>query len=374
MVRSTKRRGQRVLVLDFWYSTPDGTRRRYRRDAEVQTHAAAHAELRRRLAAVAATGSPYAIVDETAAKVEAEQAPRTSAGPLFEEVVEGYWLTFAPSHLKASTCHTYRMVMNTHLLPRLAKKPLAEIDRVAVRELDATMVKAGASRTTRRLAQSVLRSVVCRHAVEAGLLKDPPPMPKMPKGSDKVPVIITAETAMQILKEAQRPEHRLALMLAFFAGLRTCEIRGLRVCDVDLVARMLRVQQAIVRGVTDSPKSGHGREVPLTDELHAVLAQAMQGRARTAFVAVSTRGARWGEGGLRNMFVRCAKRAGIEGSTTHHLRHGFVTTLLDRGVGAHIVQELAGHANLTTTQRYAHAVAKNKRVAIDVLNTLRPAA
>ena len=45
----------------------------------------------------------------------------------------------------------------------------------------------------------------------------------------------------------------------------------------------------------------------------------------------------------------------------------FVTTLLDRGVGAHIVKELAGHADLTMTERYAHALRTNKRAAIDVL-------
>jgi hypothetical protein len=48
------------------------------------------------------------------------------------------------------------------------------------------------------------------------------------------------------------------------------------------------------------------------------------------------------------MFKRTAKRAGIVGSTMHHMRHGFVTALLDEGVGAHVVKELAGHADLAT--------------------------
>ena len=39
------------------------------------------------------------------------------------------------------------------------------------------------------------------------------------------------------------------------------------------------------------------------------------------------------EGRLREMFVGLAKRAGVEGATLHHLRHGFMTALLDRGVG-----------------------------------------
>ena len=46
MVRTTKRRGSRVLVIDFSYTTPDGRKRRYRRDAEVQTRTGALAEER----------------------------------------------------------------------------------------------------------------------------------------------------------------------------------------------------------------------------------------------------------------------------------------------------------------------------------------
>jgi integrase len=51
-------------------------------------------------------------------------------------------------------------------------------------------------------------------------------------------------------------------------SLRSGEIRGLRVCDVDLEANVLRVRQAISRNVVDTPKSGHDREIPLTRALH----------------------------------------------------------------------------------------------------------
>jgi hypothetical protein len=60
MVRTTERRGRRVMVIDFSYRRPDGTKARYRHDAEVQMRATAVAEERRRLAALAATGSPFA--------------------------------------------------------------------------------------------------------------------------------------------------------------------------------------------------------------------------------------------------------------------------------------------------------------------------
>ena len=74
MVRLQNRRGARVLVIDISYRAPDGTKARYRRDAEVQTRAAAFAEERRRLAAVASKGSPFALVDEMVDAVQGELA------------------------------------------------------------------------------------------------------------------------------------------------------------------------------------------------------------------------------------------------------------------------------------------------------------
>lgn len=367
MVRTTKRRGNRVLVIDFSYTTLDGRKRRFRRDAELQTRAGALVEERRRITAVAAKGSPYAIVDETVAKVEAEQAPPPAAGPTFRQLADAYFNIYAPSRLKVTSQRAYRAVLDKHLLPRIGEKPLAEITSATVRELDATMAKAGTGRITRRQAQCVLRSIVCRYAVEAGLLSEPPRLPQMPRKSKKIPEVLTAEQATRVIQAARSPQHRLALLLAFHAGLRSCEIRGLRVCDVDLEAGMLRIGQAISYGVIDTPKSGHDREVPLTSTLRKALEAATAKRPRDALVASSARGIAWGQKGLGAMFQRLAQRAGIVGSTMHHLRHGFVTALLDKGVGAHIVKELAGHADLTTTERYAHALRKNKRAAIDVL-------
>jgi hypothetical protein len=118
---------------------------------------------------------------------------------------------------------------------------------------------------------------------------------------------------------------------------------------------VLCVRQAICYGMVDTPKSGHDREVPVTRALRGALAQSIAGKSCNALAAPTGRERPWGQGGLRDMFLRVAKRTGIVGSTMHHMRHGFVTALLDEGVGAHIVKELAGHADLTTTERYAHA-------------------
>src|ERR1700734_3322385 len=146
MVRTTQRRGKRVLVIDISYKRPDGATARYRRDAEVQLRAAAVAEEHRRLAALATMGSPFALVDEAAAKIEANRALPTRQGPTFGDTVEAYWKTYAPTRLKASSRGSYRMILDVHLLPRLEGRALCEINASVVRTLDAKLAEAGESR------------------------------------------------------------------------------------------------------------------------------------------------------------------------------------------------------------------------------------
>jgi hypothetical protein len=99
-VRTVMRRGKRHLVIDFSYRKPDGSKGRYRHDAEVQTLAAARAEEQRRLAALASTGSPFEVVDPIA-REQVVSAP-VATGPTFAEVVEKYKEAYLPT-LKAST-------------------------------------------------------------------------------------------------------------------------------------------------------------------------------------------------------------------------------------------------------------------------------
>lgn len=190
-VRTVTRRGARRLVIDIAFRHPDGTKGRYRHDAEVQTLAAARAEERRRLAALAATGSPYERppgIDATPPPSPPPASPAASgppkaeepALPIFAEVVKRYRAEFAPTRLKPSTARNYGKVLDGFLVPRLGDLPIHRIDADVARRLDLEHVRRNTRSSTRRNVQTVLRSVLCRFAVEAGLLKEPPRMPRLP--------------------------------------------------------------------------------------------------------------------------------------------------------------------------------------------------
>jgi integrase len=166
----------------------------------------------------------------------------------------------------------------------------------------------------------------------------------------------------------------LALSLIAFGGLRPGEVRGLRWPDVDLKAKTITIRRSITRGVESTPKSGHQDVLPIVASLQAQLEAALAKRKDPwAHVAITSKGEPWGESGLNQSFQRARDRAGFDTWSVHDLRHFFVSELFRSGVPAHVVQALARHEDLKTTQRYADLDADDLRSAIEKLDAAAPA-
>lgn len=312
-VRTVKRRGERRLIIDIRFRHSDGTKGRYRKDAEVQTLAAARAEERRRLAALATTGSPLGGPAEPRMELSTvdTQSEAQPTLPFFKDIAEDYLKLFAPSHLKPSTRCGYAKVIQRLLIPKVGSLRLDQVNAQTMRALDAELVERGLRPSTRRNVQAVLRSVVCRYAVEAGLLASAPSFPSLPKVGVKVVDALTTPELERLLAVSCKA-HRLAFMLAAHAGLRAGEVRGLRWRDVDLAKGRLVVRQSICVGIAAAPKSGRERIVPLTPELRELLERAPR-PSRDALVSRNARGEPWSEFALGLAFGRVEKRAGLEG-------------------------------------------------------------
>jgi integrase len=361
------RRGKRRLIIDIVFKNPDGTTGRFRRDAEVQTLAAARAEERRRLAALVETGSPASErlhrPDASPTGISLPTTPSTvaSTAPFFREVVDDYLDDFAASHLKPSTKRGYEVVLRTFLVLRLGDLRIDSIDATTARALDAEMARRKTRPSTRRNVQIVLRSVLCRYAVEAKLIPEAPKLPSLPRVGTTI-VSVLSHDDVRALIAATDDAYRVGIMLAAYAGLRAGEVRGLRWRDVDLATGRLVVRQSVCRGVAATPKSGHERVIPLVPELKEALDR-IANRPRDGFVTTNSNEP-WTEFALAKAFKRSCKKAGLVGWRFHDLRHAFVTALFRVGVGAPTVQALAGHSDLKTTQRYAHAAQVDLEAAI----------
>jgi integrase len=349
------RRGERRWVIDISYRTVDGKQERYRRDAQVQLKKAADAEHRRLEDQLAKFGSLMHLMEP----------PEPTAGPVtFAEAVRHYRATSMKTALKPSTRIGYNSWFDTVLLPRFGAWPLTDIDRTALEKLDAELVDEGLAPGTRAKGQIALRSVL-RTAVDAGMLELMPPLPGLPKSSRKE-VNPMRRADFEAILAAAAPSARLAFQLAAFAGLRAGEVRGLRWPDIDWVAKTLTIRRSVSSGFETTPKSHHQRRIPLSRVLLAELEAAKLAKVNPwSQVSLTRAGRPWGESGLNQAFKRALERSGRDGWTFHDLRHFFVSELFRAGVSAEAIRILAGHADLTTTQRYADLDANDLRAAIE---------
>jgi len=144
--------------------------------------------------------------------------------------------------------------------------------------------------------------------------------------------------------------NRALFELAYSAGLRSQELVDLTAADIDFEQELVRV-----RG-----KGGRERAVPLGEEasywLRRYLADARPSLARdgSAALFLSARGRPLDTSTLRRL-VR----------NPHRLRHAFATPLLEGGADLRVIQELLGHASLSTTQTYSHVDARRLRCVYD---------
>jgi len=172
---------------------------------------------------------------------------------------------------------------------------------------------------------------------------------------------LLAEPAKSNTPKTSRDRALLELMYA--TGLRASEVVGLEVNAVDLEAGTVRCLG----------KGNKERILPLYERAREAMevylqngrARLLQGRAETALY-VNHRGRPLTRQGLWLIVKEYAAAAGIERKVTPHvLRHSFATHMLDGGAGLREVQQMLGHANISSTQVYTRISTRRKREAYD---------
>jgi len=189
--------------------------------------------------------------------------------------------------------------------------------------------------------------------VDGGAASDPAAGVAAPSSGRSLPKALSEDDVVRLLDAppSSTPaglRDRAALELLYGAGLRISEVTGLDVDDVDLVDRMV-----LVRG-----KGDRQRIVPFgapaADAVERWLTSGRPALApRVPALVLNLRGGRLSRQGLWQAIRDHAGRADIRAHVTPHtLRHSFATHLLDGGADVRAVQELLGHASVTTTQIY----------------------
>ena len=229
---------------------------------------------------------------------------------------------------------------------------LDQIDAAAVRHyIDRRKREGVALQTIVRKELGTLRRII-RLAMATGRLgRDPMHGVKMPRVRTGRFEVVTADQMDAAIAKvrAKNADHADVIELAWRTGLRLSEIARIRHEDVDLPNRRL-----FVRGKTND------RYRPIATALVPVLERMMARAAGKPTLVSSARK-------IEKLFYMWKKKLGLRAFSTHVLRHGFVSDLLNQGAPPPVVASLVGHTSLRQLPRYYHASDPALLAAADAL-------
>jgi integrase len=255
------------------------------------------------------------------------------------------------NRLKPSGIAAKQTILDVHLIPQLGPKRLDAITSEDVQQLKSHLGQKAPKTVNNVLTvlNTLLKvavdwNVIARHPCTIRLLP-------IHKGSARFHDFDEYERLVVAAKSTDARAY-LIVLLGGEAGLRCGEMMALEWTDVDLAKRQLCVQRSDWKGHVTAPKSGRLRYVPLTVRLMTALRDHRHLRGRRVLCASDGAALRQRE--VQGLVLRAARRANLVNVGVHILRHTFCSHLAMKGAPGRAIQELAGHSDLGTTQRYMH--------------------
>ena len=258
-----------------------------------------------------------------------------------------------------------------HLRAQIGREPRPEdADHLSVRAFLAALHASGLRRTSAARKLASLRTFfryLCREGV---LERNPAAAILSPRLERRIPSHVDEGEAAALLDVPGADDAslraRALLELLYATGIRCAELVGLDLAEVDLDARMVRVLG----------KGRKERVVPFGRRAREAVVAYLPARARTAprtdALFVNRRGGRLTDRSVRTILADRVRQVALaKRISPHSLRHSFATHLLGRGADLRTIQELLGHASLSTTQRYTHV---DLRQILDIYRKAHPRA
>jgi len=302
--------------------------------------------------------------------LDPDPGPVEKEVPTFDAFADRYLSGYARANReKPSSIHTKERIIRVHILPKFGKRRLDELSQEDI-QLFKGELSDRANKTVNNILSvlnTMLKAAVEWRVIEAlpvrvGLLR-------VPKREMDFFDFDELEHMLEIAKSID-PRIHLMLLLGGEAGLRAGEMRALEWTSLDFRRRLLTVERSDWRGHVTLPKHDKIRRVPMTQRLAAALKahRHLQGPR----VLYGDNGSPLIEYVQRRWLHQVLRRANLRLRAPHTLRHTFCSHLAMRGAPARAIQELAGHADLATTQRYMHLSPAALEGAIKLLERPSP--
>ena len=296
-------------------------------------------------------------------------------------------------HLSPHTVRAYESDVTQYLAfvasetgKKMSQLGPADLDMTSVRAHLAGLNRAGKARASVARKLSGLKTFVRYLRREEVIAHDPTAMAVAPKRDQTIPVFLSEPEITRLIEtpntgEALGRRDRAILELFYASGLRLSELVAIDLEDVNMSGRMVRVmgkgrKERLLpfnQSAADAIRAWmKDRAVLLRRPKAAVAPKRAKPAKADDPLFINYRGSRLTDRSvdrlLRKYVAQCSTRMGI---SPHALRHSFATHLLQRGADLRAIQELLGHAALSTTQRYTHV---NAAQLIDVYRKSHPRA
>lgn len=228
----------------------------------------------------------------------------------------------------------------------------AEVDHLLLRRFLAMLGKNAKKSTIGRKLAAIRTffKYLLRHGI---LTKNPAELIATPKKENRLPFHLNIDQVTTLVEAPSDSEKhalrdRAILELLYSSGLRVSELTGLNIGDLDLAGGMVRVMG----------KGGKERIVPVgsraIEATHDYLVERNE-LAGSGPLFLNTRGGRINRRSVTRIVDAYVLRiAAFKRISAHILRHTFATHMLEGGADLRAIQELLGHASLSTTQKYTH--------------------
>jgi tyrosine recombinase XerC len=247
----------------------------------------------------------------------------------------------------------------------LADKSIEDVDYLLLRRYLAALKEKNISARSVSRRLSALRSFF-KFLTREGFLKvNPISVVSSPKQEKRLPVFLTEEEVSKLidaaLPKAGAKEMALrdrAILETFYStGMRISELVGLSIPDIDFISGIIKVMG----------KGKKERIVPIGECAIKAIRQYLDKRKKQSdALFLNKNGRRITDRGVRGIVAKYIRLASLrQGVSPHTLRHSFATHLLNRGADLRSVQELLGHANLSTTQIYTHLTTERLKSVYD---------
>lgn len=168
-----------------------------------------------------------------------------------------------------------------------------------------------------------------------------------PKSDKKLPIVLSQEEIQKMFSVCDNIKHKVVLALLYSAGLRVSELINLKWAHIDRSRMVINIIQA---------KGKKDRQVMLSPELIPLLEKYWREYKSKEYVLNGWKNEpQYSERSVGQVIKQLAEKAGIKKKVwTHLIRHCSFTHLLEQGTDLGIIQKLAGHNSIKTTQTYTH--------------------